>query len=118
MSVKKVMYAVFFSMQGTAIQIAVPKGKGVTGKFYRDKVLKPLKRYNIKHSPKVELRTLDFFTIMLFTQGWYCDRFCSVKKLLYFPIAPIHRTWPHVTIFCFLDLRKCLLVGNIHVVVQ
>ena len=36
MSVKKVMYAVFFSTQGPAIQIAVPKGKGDTGKFYRD----------------------------------------------------------------------------------
>lgn len=52
MSVKKVMYAVFFSTQGPAIQIPVPKGKGVTGKFYRDKVLKKLKRYYSKRRPK------------------------------------------------------------------
>ena len=30
-SVQKVMYTVFFSTQGPEIQIAVPKGKGVTG---------------------------------------------------------------------------------------
>jgi hypothetical protein len=28
-------YAVFFTNQGTAIQIAVPRGKSVNSKFYR-----------------------------------------------------------------------------------
>ena len=42
MSFQKLMYVIFFSTQGPPIQIAVPKGRGVTGKFYRDKVLKIL----------------------------------------------------------------------------
>jgi hypothetical protein len=35
MSVKKVMYVIFFTNQGHAIQIAVPKGKYVNAKFYK-----------------------------------------------------------------------------------
>ena len=57
-SVKKVMYAVFFSMQGPEIKIAVPEGKGVTGKFYRDKVLKKLKRYYTKRRPKKGIKNI------------------------------------------------------------
>ena len=43
-SVIKVMYAIFFTNQGPAIQIAVPKGKSVNSKFYRGAVLKKLKK--------------------------------------------------------------------------
>ena len=39
MSVQKLMYAIFFSTQGPPMQIAAIKGRGVTGKIYRDKVL-------------------------------------------------------------------------------
>ena len=56
--VQKVVYAVFFSTQGPAIQIAVPKGKGITGKFYRDKVLKKLKRYYSKRLPKSGIKNI------------------------------------------------------------
>ena len=58
MSVGKVLYAIFFSTQGPAIQIAVPKGKGVTGKFYRDNVLKKLRRYYTKRSPKSAIKNI------------------------------------------------------------
>ena len=58
MSVKKAMYDVFFSTQGPAIQSAVPQGKGVTGKFYRDKVLKKLKRYCTKRRPKSGIKNI------------------------------------------------------------
>ena len=42
----KVMYAVFFTIYGPAIQVAVPMGYSVTALFYRDKVLKNLKSYD------------------------------------------------------------------------
>ena len=35
MSIKKVMYVIFFTDQGPAIQIAVPKGKSVNARFYK-----------------------------------------------------------------------------------
>ena len=58
MSVKKVMYAIFFSMQGPVIQSAVPKGKGVTGKFYRDTVLNKLKSYYTKRRQKSGIKNI------------------------------------------------------------
>jgi hypothetical protein len=39
MSVKKVIYAIFFTNQGHAIQISEPKGKSVNAKFYMGKGL-------------------------------------------------------------------------------
>ena len=38
MSIKKVMYVIFFTNQGPAIQIAVPKGKSVNARFYKGNV--------------------------------------------------------------------------------
>lgn len=45
MSTKKVLYCIFFSCDGLAVQIPVQKGKSVTGRYYRDVVLKKLKKY-------------------------------------------------------------------------
>ena len=39
------MYAVFFTIYGPAIQVAVSNDKGLTAVFYWDKVLKILKLY-------------------------------------------------------------------------
>lgn len=51
MSTKKVLYCIFFSCDGLAVQIPVPKGKSVTGRYYRDVVLKKLKKYYQKRRP-------------------------------------------------------------------
>ena len=40
MTVRKVMYAVFFTIYRSAIKVVVPRGKGVTALFYRHKKLK------------------------------------------------------------------------------
>ena len=44
-TVKKVVYAIFFTYKGPAIQILVPKGRTVTGKFYKNVVLRKLKNF-------------------------------------------------------------------------
>ena len=49
LSTKKVLYAIFFSGEGVAIK--VKKGKSITGKYYKDVVLKKLKKYNQKRRP-------------------------------------------------------------------
>ena len=56
MSIKKVMYVIFFTNQGPAIQIAVPKGKSVNAKFYKGKVLHKLKKYFLNCRPATGLR--------------------------------------------------------------
>ena len=45
MSIKKIMYVIFFTNQGPAIQIAIPKGKSVNARFYKSNVLHKLKKY-------------------------------------------------------------------------
>ena len=51
LSPKKVVYAIFFSGEGVAIKVPVKKGKSITGKYYKDVVLKKLKRYYQKRRP-------------------------------------------------------------------
>ena len=55
-TVKKVLYAIFFSSSGLAIQIAVPKGRTVTGRFYKNVVLKQLKKYYKQRRPVMGLK--------------------------------------------------------------
>lgn len=55
-TVKKVLYAMFFSSSGLAIQIAVPKGRTVTGRFYKNVVLKQLKKYYKQRRPVTGLK--------------------------------------------------------------
>ena len=45
MSIKKLMYVIFLTNQGSAIQIAVPKGKSVNARFYEGNVLHKLRKY-------------------------------------------------------------------------
>ena len=51
MSFKKIMYVIFFTNQGPAIQIAVPKGKSVNARLYKGNVLHKLKKYFLSRQP-------------------------------------------------------------------
>ena len=51
LSTKKVLYAIFFSGEGVAIKVPVKKGKSIIGKYYKDVVLKKLKKYYQKRRP-------------------------------------------------------------------
>ena len=56
MSIKKVMYVIFFSNQGPAIQIVVPKGISVNARFYKGYDLHKLKKYFLSRRPATGLR--------------------------------------------------------------
>ena len=51
LSTKKVLYAIFFSGERVAIKVPVKKGKSISGKYYKDVVLKKLKKYYQKRRP-------------------------------------------------------------------
>ena len=51
LSTKKVLYAIFFSGEGVAIKVPVKKGKSITGKYYKDVVLKKLKKVLSETTP-------------------------------------------------------------------
>ena len=55
MSIKKVMYVIFFTNQGPAIQTAVPKGKSVNARFYKGNVLHKLKKNFLSCRPATVL---------------------------------------------------------------
>ena len=44
-TVKKVLYCIFFTNKGPAVQIPVLKGKSVTAMFYKNVVLKKAQKY-------------------------------------------------------------------------
>jgi hypothetical protein len=50
------LYVIFFTNQGPAIHIAVPKGKSVNAKLYTGNVLHKLKKYFKNRRPATGLR--------------------------------------------------------------
>ena len=63
-STKKVLYAIFFSGKGVAVKVPVKKGKSITGKYYKDVVLKKLKKYYQKRRPATVLNMSVFYMTM------------------------------------------------------
>ena len=49
-------YVIFFTNQGPAITIAVPKGKSVKARFYKGNVLHKLKKYFLSRRPAPGVR--------------------------------------------------------------
>ena len=48
----RMLYPIFFDSKGPVLQIPVPKGNSVTGKFYRESVLTQLVDFNHKRRPR------------------------------------------------------------------
>ena len=55
MSIKKVMYVIFFTNQGPAILIALPKGKSIYTRFNKGNALHKLKKYFLSRRPATGL---------------------------------------------------------------
>ena len=111
LSTKKVLYAIFFSGDGVAIKVPVKKGKSVIGKYYKDVVLKKLKKYCQKRRPATGFKhvrllhdnapahTSAIVTALLKKRKSNC--LASPPP----PPTPTpripHQTLPHVISFCF-----------------
>ena len=61
LSTKKVLYAIFFSGEGVAIKVPVKKGKSITGKYFKDVVLKKMKKYYQKRRPAIWFLNMSVF---------------------------------------------------------
>ena len=103
LSTKKVLYAIFFSGEGVAIKVPVKKGKSITGKYYKDVVLKKLKKYYQKRRPVTGFKHYGVFE----------ERKSNVLSHRSPPPAPsrIPQTLPHVISFCFRNWKHSLLGG-------
>lgn len=58
-SSKKVLYTIFFNHLGPVIQIPSQSGKSITGTFYKNVVLKRIKRFYEKKRPSTGLRGVN-----------------------------------------------------------
>ena len=52
----RMLYAIFFNSKGPVLQIPVPKGSSVTGKFYRESVLTQLDDFYQTRRPRTGVR--------------------------------------------------------------
>ena len=75
MSIKKVMYVIFFTNQGLAIQIAVPKGKSVIARYNKGNVLHELKKYFLSQAVNQQLVSV--------VSGCCTTMFLHTKRPLY-----------------------------------
>ena len=111
LSTKKVLYAIFFSGEGVAIKVPVKKGKSITGKYYKDVVLKKLKKYMYyqKRRPAIGFKHVCLLhdnapdhTSAIVTPFLKKEK---VTVLPHPPLTPppsrIPQTLPHVISFCF-----------------
>ena len=51
LSSKKMLYAIFFNSSGPVVQVPCPSGQTVTGRFYKNSVLKKVKEFYNKKRP-------------------------------------------------------------------
>ena len=115
LSAKKVLYAIFFSGEGVAIKVPLKKGKNITRKYYKDVVLKKLKKYYEKRRPAT-----GFKHVRLLHDNASAHTSAIVfeerKSNCFAPPPPpaprIPQTLPHVISFCFRNWNHSLLDGN------
>lgn len=58
-SSKKILYTIFFNHLGPVVQIPTPSGKSITGTYYKNVVLKQIKRFYEKKRPSTGLRGVN-----------------------------------------------------------
>ncbi|XP_060603854.1 histone-lysine N-methyltransferase SETMAR-like [Ruditapes philippinarum] len=108
-SAKKVMYAVFFNSQGPVVQVAVAGGKTVTGKFYRDKILKRVNAFYENRRPRTGLRGL--YLIHDNASSHKCDivqRFIEEEKIVQVKHPPYSPDLSPCDFFLFPEVKKRL----------
>ena len=70
----RMLYAIFFYSKGPVLQIPVPKGSSVTGKFYRESVLTQLVDFYQKrrpHAPMSAASNYSMITHRPINPQWY-----------------------------------------------
>ena len=61
----RMLYAIFLDSKGPVIQIPVPKGSSVTGKFYRESVLTQLVDFSQKRRPRTCVRGIKLLRVRI-----------------------------------------------------
>ena len=90
------------SGEGVALKVPVKKGKSITGKYYKDVVLKKLKKYYQKRRPVTSFKHVRLLhdNASAHTSA-IVKAFLKKEKVTDLPHPRIPQTLPHVISFCF-----------------
>ena len=113
LSTKKVLYAIFFSGEGVAIKVPVKKGKSITGKYYKDVVLKKLKKYYQKRRPATGFKHVRLLhdNAPAHTSA-IVMAFLKKEKVTVLPHPTYSPDLAPCDFFCFRNWKHSLLGGN------
>ena len=91
-----------FSGEGVAIKVLVKKGKSITGKYYKDVVMKKLKKYYQKRRPATCFKHVRLLhdNAPAHTSA-IVTAFLKKEKVTVLPHPRIPQTLLHVISFCF-----------------
>ena len=102
LSAKKVLYATFFSGEGIAIQMPMKKGKSVTGKYYKDVVLKKLKKYYQELHPVTGLKHVWLSCADICKTFKHQNKTCSIQMLKESLLAVLVLKWSEK--YCYISI--------------
>ena len=71
-SSKKMLYAIFFNSSGPVVQVPCPSGHTVTGRFYKNSVLKKVKEFYNKKRPSKRWSGVHLFHDNASSHVWGC----------------------------------------------
>ena len=107
------MYAIF-SDEGIAIQVPVKKGKSVTGKYYKDVVLKILEKYYLKRHPVMGFKHVRLLhdNTQAHTSA-VVTMFLQKEMVTVSPLPPYSPNHAPCDFFIFLNWKPFSLDGDI-----
>ena len=107
---KKMLYAIVFNSSGPVVQVPCPSGHTITGRFYKNSVLKKVKELYKKKRPSKGWSGVHLLHDN--ASSHKCEVVCLfwlLKRWKFWTIHLIHLTWIPETSFYFQGLRKCFL---------
>ena len=77
----KKMYAIFFNSSGPVVQVPCPSGHKVTGRFYKNSILKKVKEsYNKKRQANDDQESNFYMTTPPLISVWLLSLFWLLKR--------------------------------------
>ena len=104
----KVLYAIFFSGEGVAIKMPVKKGKSITKKYYKDIVLKKLKKYYQKRRPTTGFKHVHLHDNAPTHTSAIVTAFLKKEKVTLLPHPPYSPDLAPCDFFLFPKLKSFL----------
>ena len=108
-SSKKMLYAIFFNSSGPVVQVHCPSGYTVTGRFYKNSVLKKVKEFYNKTRPSKGWSGVHLLHDNASSHKCVVKSFLASEKVKVLNHPPYSPDLSPCDFFYFQGLRKCFL---------